>query len=167
MIRTIKDPLRACDKISDALRCRPPGPLARRERRAYGVVCEERATQSAGLRAAARRGAAAGGHLLCWRSSTMSSHRLRRAALHLPARRSRRSASLILSQALKVAVRFIRRIRRTLQNSLHENFRSAGGFPMYNSDQQKSDGSHRIINGGVRRWNIDHGPGKFLKTARP
>ena len=92
--------LRACDKISDALRCRPSGPLARRERRAYRVVCEERATQSAGLRAAARRGAAVGGHLLCWRSSTMSSHRLRRAALHLPARRSRRSASLILSQAL-------------------------------------------------------------------
>jgi hypothetical protein len=30
----------------------------------------------------------------------MSPHRLRRAALHLPARRSRRSASLILSQAL-------------------------------------------------------------------
>jgi tetratricopeptide (TPR) repeat protein len=44
--------LRACDKISDALRCRPPGPLARREQRAYRVVCEERATQSAGLRAA-------------------------------------------------------------------------------------------------------------------
>jgi hypothetical protein len=32
----------------------------------------------------------------------MSSHRLRRAALHLPARRSRRSASLILSQALRL-----------------------------------------------------------------
>ena len=34
--------------------CWPPGPLARRERRAIpGVVCEERATKPAGLRAAA------------------------------------------------------------------------------------------------------------------
>src|SRR5438093_9725861 len=40
--------------------CWPPGPLARRERRAIpGAVCEERATKPAGLRAAARRGAAA------------------------------------------------------------------------------------------------------------
>src|ERR671930_1010071 len=53
--------------------CRPPGPLARRERRAIpGAVCKERATKPAGLRAAALRGAAAGGHLLCCRSSTMS-----------------------------------------------------------------------------------------------
>src|SRR5206468_4939868 len=53
--------------------CWPPGPLARRERRAIpGAVCEERATKPAGLRAAARRGAAAGGHLLCCRSSAMS-----------------------------------------------------------------------------------------------
>ena len=36
-----------------------------------GAVCKERATPPAGLRAAARRGAAAGGHLLCCRSSTM------------------------------------------------------------------------------------------------
>jgi len=36
-----------------------------------GVVCKERATKPAGLRAAARRGAAAGGHLLRCRSSTM------------------------------------------------------------------------------------------------
>ena len=92
--------LRACDEISGALRCRPPGPMARRERRAYRVVCKERTTQPAGLRAAARRGAAAGGHLLRCRSSTMAPHRLRRGALHLPARRSRRSASLISSQAL-------------------------------------------------------------------
>ena len=34
-------------------------------------VCEERATKPAGLGAAARRGAAAGGHLLRCRSSTM------------------------------------------------------------------------------------------------
>jgi len=40
-------------------------------------------------------GAAAGGHLLRWRSSTMSPHRLRRAALHLPARRSRQSGPVI------------------------------------------------------------------------
>src|SRR5207249_3263827 len=56
--------------------CRPPGPLARRERRAIpgasGAVCEERATKPASLRAAARRGAAAGGALLRCRSSTTS-----------------------------------------------------------------------------------------------
>ncbi len=33
---------------------------------------------------------AAQGHLLCWRSSTMSPHCPRRAALHLPLRRSER-----------------------------------------------------------------------------
>ena len=37
-----------------------------------GAVCKERATPPAGLRAAARRGAAAGGHLPCCRSSAMS-----------------------------------------------------------------------------------------------
>src|SRR5437773_12361311 len=54
--------------------CRPPGPLARRERRAIpGAVCEERATKPAGLRAAARRGAAPkGAYRLYCRSSTMS-----------------------------------------------------------------------------------------------
>src|SRR6266516_2190968 len=60
-----------------------------------GAVCKERATQPGGLRAAARRGAAAGGHLRRCRSSTMSLHRLRRGALHLPARRSRQNAHLI------------------------------------------------------------------------
>jgi hypothetical protein len=94
--------LRACDEIRGALCCRPPGLLARRERRAYRLVCKERTTQPASLRAAARRGVAAGGHLLRCRSSTMSPHRLRRGALHLPARRSRQSASLISSQALMV-----------------------------------------------------------------
>src|SRR5205809_2247386 len=64
------------------------------------AVCKERATQPAGLRAAARRGAAAGGHLRCCRSSTMSPHRLRRGALHLPARRSRQNAHLISLRAL-------------------------------------------------------------------
>jgi len=43
----------------------------------------------------ARRGAAAGGHLLRCRSSTMTPHRLRRGALHLPARRSRQNATFI------------------------------------------------------------------------
>jgi len=43
----------------------------------------------------ARRGAAAGRHLLRCHSSTMSPHRLRRGALHLPARRSRQSANVI------------------------------------------------------------------------
>ena len=37
--------LRACDEMSDALRCWPPGPMARRERRAYRVACKERTTQ--------------------------------------------------------------------------------------------------------------------------
>jgi hypothetical protein len=59
------------------------------------VVCKERATKPAGLRAAARRGATAGGHLLCCRSSTMTPHRLRRGASHLPARRSRQNATFI------------------------------------------------------------------------
>jgi hypothetical protein len=103
--------VRAYDEIRDALRCRPPGPLARRERRAYRVVCKERTTQPAGLRAAARRGAPTGGHLQRCRSSTMSPHRLRRGALHLPARRSRRSASLISSQALSESIRFISRFQ--------------------------------------------------------
>jgi len=38
-----------------------------------GALCKERAAQPGGLRAAARRGAAAGGHLLRCRSSTMHS----------------------------------------------------------------------------------------------
>jgi N-acetyl-alpha-D-muramate 1-phosphate uridylyltransferase len=92
--------IRVCDGITDALCCRPPGPLARRERRACWVAREERATTPAGLWAAARRGAAAGGHLLCCRSSTMAPHRLRRGASHLPARRSRQSTSVIPSQTL-------------------------------------------------------------------
>src|SRR5207247_6985335 len=64
------------------------------------AVCKERATQPAGLRAAARRGAAAGGHLRRCRSSTMPPHRQRRGALHLPARRSRQNAHLIFLRAL-------------------------------------------------------------------
>ena len=48
----------------------------------------------------ARRGAAAGRHLLRCHSSTMSPHRLRRGALHLPARRSRQSAQVISTRTL-------------------------------------------------------------------
>src|SRR5881409_3028354 len=55
------------------------------------------------MRAAALRGAAAGGHLRRCRSSTMSPHRLRRGALHLPARRSRQNANLFLREPLGVA----------------------------------------------------------------
>jgi len=61
----------------------------------------------AGLEAAALRGAAAGGHLLRCRSSTMSPHRLRRVALHLPApgapqvrRCSRQNVNLLLREPL-------------------------------------------------------------------
>src|SRR5947208_10814961 len=69
----LREYLRVCKEIIWTLCCWPPGPLARRERRAIpGAVCGERATKPAGLRAAARRGAAAGGHLLCCRSSAMS-----------------------------------------------------------------------------------------------
>jgi hypothetical protein len=57
----------------------------------------------AGLRAAARRGASPGAHLLRCRASTMSPHRLRRAALHLPARRSRQNVTFIHLQALTIS----------------------------------------------------------------
>ena len=50
------------------------------------------------LGAASLRGAAAGGHLRRCRSSTMSEHRLRRGALHLPARRSRQNVNLFLRE---------------------------------------------------------------------
>ena len=48
----------------------------------------------------ALRGAAAGGHLLRSRSWTMSPHRLRRGALHLPTRRSRQNVNLFLREPL-------------------------------------------------------------------
>ena len=51
--------------------------------------------------AATLRGAAASGHLLRCRSSTMSPHRLRRGALHLPTRRSRQNANLFLREPLE------------------------------------------------------------------
>ena len=52
--RSWTTPVKGSRKNYLAFCCRPPGPLARRERRAIpGVVCEERATKPAGLRAAA------------------------------------------------------------------------------------------------------------------
>jgi hypothetical protein len=47
---------------------------------------------------AALRGAAAGGHLRRCLSSTMFTHRLRRGAWHLPARRSRQNVNLFLRE---------------------------------------------------------------------
>jgi hypothetical protein len=137
--------VRACDEISGALCCRPPGLLARRERRAYRVVCKERTTQPAGLRAAVRRGAAAGGHLLRCRSSTMSPHRLRGGALHLPARRSRQSVSLISSQALscgsRVDCRYFGKGKRALQ--------SAGAVHLWRTRKKaRENRPHRHCRGG-------------------
>jgi len=60
----------------------------------------ERKITLAGMGAAALRGAAARGHLRRCRSSTMSPHRLRRGALHLPARRSRQNVNLFLREPL-------------------------------------------------------------------
>src|SRR6059036_1870920 len=81
--------------------CRPPGPLARRERRAIPrAVCEERATKPAGLRAAARRGAAAGRVSALLPLLDDVRHRLRRGASHLPARRSRQNVNLFLREPL-------------------------------------------------------------------
>jgi len=51
------------------------------------------------METAALRDAAADGHLLHCRSSTMSPHRLRSGALHLTARRSRQNADLFLREA--------------------------------------------------------------------
>jgi hypothetical protein len=46
------------------------------------------------------KAAAPGGHLLCCCCSTMTPHRLRRSASHLPARSSRQNAIFIYRQAL-------------------------------------------------------------------
>ena len=60
----------------------------------------------------AQRVPAARGHLQRWRSSTMSPHRLRRAALHLPTRRSERGLlyfhhGLLASLPVKKALVFL------------------------------------------------------------
>ena len=72
-----------------------PRPAGEARATSIPVVCKERETKPARLRAAALRGASAGGHLLCCRSSTMALHRLRRGAAHLPARRERQNANVI------------------------------------------------------------------------
>ena len=87
--------LRARQKIRCTFCCWPPGPPLRPLRYVRSEQHSQRELRPAALRAAARRGAAAGGHLRRCRSSTMSPHRLRRGALHLPARRSRQNAHLI------------------------------------------------------------------------
>ena len=56
-----------------------------------GAVCKERATKPAGLSRSGKDASRA-----CSGCSTMSPHRLRRGALHLPARRSRQNANLFL-----------------------------------------------------------------------
>src|SRR5437867_7283423 len=82
-------------RINFTFCCWPPGPLTRREHEPYpGAVCEERATKPAGLRAAARRGAAAkGAYRLCCRAS------------HLPTRRSRQNVNLFLREPLEPVLR--------------------------------------------------------------
>ena len=90
--------LRACAEITSHFAA---GPQARwqgasDEHTGLYVRSEQRS-----LRAAARRGAA-GGHLRRCRSSTMAPHRLRRGALHLPARRSRQNVKLFLRRPLGV-----------------------------------------------------------------
>src|SRR5436189_4723590 len=71
--------------------CRPPGPLARRERRAItGAVCEERATKPAGLSRYAREGRVPSEARDPRRCPTSAASR----RLHLPARRSRQNDPL-------------------------------------------------------------------------
>ena len=102
--KNTKEPIKSWERITVALCCWLPGPP-----QAIGGAARGRSTQMRergssgllGLGAAATGGAAARGHLMRCRSSTMSPHRLRRGALHLPARRSRQSAPVIPSQALR------------------------------------------------------------------
>src|SRR5437773_5454655 len=83
--------------------CRPPGPLARRERRAIpGAVCEERATKPAGLRAASPEGRGGGRASALLPLLDDVRHRLRRGASHLPARRSRQNGNLFLREPLGI-----------------------------------------------------------------
>ena len=90
--------LRAWQRIKVTFCCRPPGPPARRERREPGpkarpcrLACQERATKPAGPRAAARRGAAAGGHL-AYRFALRSALPLLDGGTASPASRRLRSA---------------------------------------------------------------------------
>src|SRR5207249_8060127 len=98
--------LRVCEEIIWALCCWPPGPLARRERRAIpGAVCEERATKPAG-RSPEGRGGGRASALLPLLDDVR--HRLRRGASHLPARRSRQSVHIISLQTLKPELQTMR-----------------------------------------------------------
>src|SRR5213595_2127758 len=101
--------LRVCDEIIWTLCCWPPGPLARRERRAIpGAVCEERATKPAGTAPRSPAGRSPEGRGGEGRVSALLPllcdvrHRLRRGASHLPARRSRQSVHIISLQTLRV-----------------------------------------------------------------
>ena len=83
--------------------CRLPGPrifemtsVLNNKRFSYLNAINQRRS----LGAAALRVAAAGGHLRRCHSSTMSPHRLRRGAWHLPARRSRQNVNLFLREPL-------------------------------------------------------------------
>ena len=59
-------------------------------RRRCGNIVDDEQRRDCPQYLCAQRVLAAQGHLLRWRSSTMSPHRLRRAALHLPLRRPER-----------------------------------------------------------------------------
>jgi hypothetical protein len=59
-------------------------------RRRCGDIVDDEQRRDCPQYLCAQRVLAAQGHLLRWRSSTMSPHRLRRAALHLPLRRPER-----------------------------------------------------------------------------
>src|SRR5438874_10627164 len=99
---------RVCKEIIWTLCCWPPGPLARRERRAIpGAVGEERATKPAGTaprspvgRSPEGRGGGRASALLPLLCDVR--HRLRRGASHLPARRSRQSVHIISLQTLSL-----------------------------------------------------------------
>jgi hypothetical protein len=64
------------------------------------------------------------GHLLPWRSSTMSPHCLRRAALHLPLQRSERGQSYFHHGLLGLKQARLNRVRATSQFFEHAEFSS-------------------------------------------
>src|SRR5207245_11308826 len=94
--------VRVCEEIIWTLCCRPPGPLARRERRAIpGAVCEERATKPAGCPATRERGASRAklGSLDDVR------HRLRRGVSHLTDRHWRPNVNSFQCAPLSLSAR--------------------------------------------------------------
>src|SRR5436309_16121310 len=78
--------LRARQEIRCTFCCWPPGPLARRERRAFSLRYVRSEHHS--LRAAARRSAAAHGDIRDFPSTTVSTNTLRHSPPHLPCRRT-------------------------------------------------------------------------------